>query len=982
MSQAFRTARGGSVERWSPVRFTFDGKEMGGFSGDTLASALLANGVHLVGRSFKYHRPRGILTAGTEEPNALVRVTRAGGRETPNLRATQVELYDGLRAESQNNYPSLAFDLGGVAGLARRLLPAGFYYKTFMPSLGAWHRVFEPAIRRAAGLGFVPGRADPDHYANRYAYCDVLVVGGGPAGLAAARVAASSGARVILCDEQTRFGGSLLADTDARIEGLQAVDWVDDVLRDLRGSDRVTVLPRTTAFGYFADNFLALAERCADHLADPDPVQPRERLWQVRAKEVVLATGAIERPLVFAGNDRPGIMLADAARIYLNRYGVRAGSTAMVLTTHDSGYRAALDLQASGVRIVVIADARPGADAAWVERARAAGIRVALGTVAEGTAGYLRVHTVRTRHVETGRIETHSADLVMVAGGWTPSVHLFSQSRGRLRFDAALGCHVPDVSAQCERSAGGCRGVFHLAAVLQDGQQAGEMAARAAGASVQAGRRIQVTAAPGMTGSSVPPGDGPYAFVDFQNDVTVNDISLAVREGFRGVEHVKRYTTVGMATDQGKLSNINTLGVIARETGRSVAELGLTSFRQPYTPVTFGTLAGMSRGDLFDPLRITPMHALAAADGAVFEDVGSWRRALYFPRRGENRAAAVARECRTVRASVGIFDGSTLGKIEVTGRDAAEFLDRIYVNALRNLPVGKCRYAIMLTEAGFVMDDGIVARLSENKFHVTTTTGGAARVLGHMEDYRQTEWAALDVWLTSVTEQWAVIAVQGPRAREVLAPLMDVVGLPHMGVRDGIMRGVPTRLLRVSFTGELGYEVNIPADYAAATWTLLRDAAIAQGGCTYGTEAMHVLRAEKGFVIVGQETDGTVTPGDLGFSALGQAKRDFIGKRSLSLPDMREAERLQLVGLLPDRALEEGAQITAQPAPPAGTKALGHVTSAYYSPTLERPIALAVLADGRARHGEHLFVPMPDGAIQVRVVAPAFVDPEGKRLDG
>lgn len=959
---------------------------MVGFVGDTLASALLANGVSLVGRSLKYHRPRGILSAGVEEPNALVRILRDDGRDTPNLRATQVELYEGLRAISQNNFPSLGFDLGAAVGLVQTLLPAGFYYKTFMPSLGAWHRLFEPAIRRAAGLGRAPTAPDPDRYANRYAHCDILIIGAGPAGLAAARAAASSGARVILCDEQARMGGSLLSETDVRVEGKAARDWVEATLCELHNNNRVTILPRTTAFGYFADNFLALAERLTDHLAVPYPDRPRERLWQVRAREVVIAAGAIERPIVFPGNDRPGIMLADAARTYLNRYAARPGTNAVVLATHDSGYRAALDLQAGGVHVHVIVDPRPATDNYWVERARAAGIRVQPNTIPIGTSGYLRVHSLNTSF--DGRTETHHADLVLMAGGWTPSVHLFSQSRGRLRYDSELGCHLPDISVQRERSAGACRGVFSLADALRDGERAGEAAAVAAGLSSHKRRAITADATPVMSGNPAYFKQDSHAFVDFQNDVTSNDIALALREGFQSVEHVKRYTTTGMATDQGKLSNLNTLGIIAEQSSKAIADLGLTTFRQPYTPVTFGTLAGLSRGDLFDPVRVTPIHEQAVTDGAMFEDVGTWKRAHYFPRGSEVRHDAVARECRTVRKIAGIFDASTLGKIDVTGPDAGVFLDRIYATTLRNLTPGTCRYAIMLTEAGCVMDDGIVARLSDNSFHVTTTTGGAARVLAHMEDYRQTEWPSMKVWLTSTTEHFSVIAIQGPHARAILQPFLDDIDLqafPHMAVREGHLRGVPVRLFRVSFTGELGYEVNIPADYAQAAWVLLREAVTANGGCPYGTEAMHLLRAEKGFFIVGQETDGTVIPDDLGYGNLGRTKVDFVGKRSLTLPDMRAAGRLQLVGLLTEDAmtkLEEGAQITTQSAPPKGTRAQGHVTSAYHSGALGRPIALALLANGRARMGEQLFVPMPTGAVPVRVVSPVFVDPEGKRLNG
>ena len=582
-----------------------------------------------------------------------------------------------------------------------------------------------------------------------------------------------------------------------------------------------------------------------------------------------------------------------------------------------------------------------------------------------------------------------------MCGGWTPSVHLFSQSRGKLRYDADLLGFVPDVSAERERSAGACRGVFGLAAALADGAAAGEAAARAAG---HGGARV-----PGFTVTDAPVTGGggtlgvaagvraAKAFVDFQNDVTAKDLALATREGFRAIEHVKRYTTTGMATDQGKTSNMNALGIVAAALDAPLPQVGLTTFRMPYTPVTFGSIAGLARGALFEPVRRTPIHDRAAALGAVFEDVGQWQRARYFPRGAEDMHAAVARECLAVRGAVGAFDGSTLGKLEVVGRDAAEFLNRMYVNAWSKLGIGRCRYGILCREDGFVADDGVVGRIAADRFHVTTTTGGAARVLAMMEDYLQTEWPDLDVWLTSVTEQWAVIAVQGPRARDVLAPLVEGIDIaraafPHMSVAEGRVAGVPARLFRVSFTGELGFEINVPARHGAAVWDAVRQAGAAHGITPYGTEAMHVLRAEKGYIIVGQETDGTATPDDAGLGwAIGKAKADFVGKRSLARAAIQAGGRKQLVGLLtedPQTVLEEGAQLVADPAQPVPMTLLGHVTSAYHSASLGRSIALAMLKDGRARYGQRLFVPMPEGAVAVRVTGPVFHDQEGARLDG
>jgi len=997
VSNLFRMPSGGRVDRTRPLSFSFDGRVLTGFAGDTLASALIASGVHLVARSFKYHRPRGILSAGSEEPNALVHIDRGGGRSTPNLRATQIELYEGLCATSQNRWPSLTFDLGVTADRLASLFPAGFYYKTFMGPrlLGArtWTRLFEPVIRRSAGIGRAPIARDPDRYANRFAHCDVLVVGAGPAGLAAALAASEAGGCVLICDEQAEFGGSLLCEQHALVEGKNAQEWLADALAALRAHANVTLLPRTQAFGYFADNFLALAQSVTDHLPTPcDPALPRERLWQVRAKEVVLATGAIERPLVFANNDRPGIMLANAARSYVTRYGARPGTRAVVITAHDSAYAAANELNRAGVEIVLIADLRPNPAEEVVSEARRNGIRAEPGTTVLDTAGRLRVSDVTLGRVADDRRsdanEHLDVDLVLMSGGWTPSVHLFSQSRGTLKLVSSLGAYVPDRSVQRERSAGACRGIFALSQVMEDGYCAGAQAAEAAG--FRRAREIRNVFIPSQTadpGVVVAPPIAGKAFVDFQNDVTVQDLALATREGFRSIEHVKRYTTTGMGTDQGKTSNVNALSIVSEQLGKTIADVGLTTFRMPYTPVTFGALAGMSRGTLFDPVRTTPTHEWAAEHGAAFENVGLWKRAHYFPRESEDMHAALARECRTVRASVGIFDASTLGKIEIVGSDAAQFLDRMYVNAWSTLAPGRCRYGIMLNEAGFVFDDGVVGRLAPDRFHVTTTTGGAARVLAFMEDYLQTEWPDLDVWLTSVTDQWAVIAVQGPRAREVIAPFLSGIALdalPHMGVQQGSICGVECRLFRVSFTGELGFEINVPADYGGAVWEELIPAIEQLGGCAYGTQTMHVLRAEKGYIIVEQDTDGTVTVADLGLDwTVGKAKRDFVGKRSLALPDLARAGRRQLVGLLSADAttqLDEGAQITEGPNPPAGTPALGYVTSSYRSEALSRPIALGLVADGRRQIGNRLFVAMPEGGAAVDLVAPVFFDPAGERL--
>jgi sarcosine oxidase subunit alpha len=995
-TRGFRTASGGRIDRAQRHGFSFDGQWYEGVAGDTLASALLANGVHLTGRSFKYHRPRGILAAGSEEPNALVTVTRDGARITPNLRATQVELYDGLIAESQNRWPSLKRDFGRINDGLSAFFPAGFYYKTFMWPKTAWKSLYEPMIRRAAGLGCAPTRADPDRYAQRYAHCDVLVVGAGPAGIAAALAAADSGARVILCDETAEFGGSLLSETEALIDRQTAFAWVHAAVASLAKNHRVTLLARTTAFGYFPHNLVGLNQRLSDHLAHPPVDQPRERLWQVRARSVVLATGAIERPLVFPGNDRPGILLAGAARTYLNRYGVRVGTRAVVVTAGDDAYQAALDLKAAGVSIAAIADLRAEAVGALPDAARRAGIDILPSSTVLGTEGDLRVNAITLGRVQGDTVQAGQrihCDSVLMSGGFTPSVHLFSQSRGKLAWNEDLKAFVPGTSAECERSAGACRGVYDLAEVLADGARTG---AASAPEPDHTQRRFDVDALERRSHAylgALPQGaasSNDKSFVDWQHDVTSRDLHLATREGFRSIEHVKRYTTTGMATDQGKTSNLNALAIVAQHLGVAIPQVGLTTFRMPYTPVTFGSMAGISRGDLFDPVRTTPTHPWAEARGAVFENVGLWKRARYFPRGGQDMHAAVARECRAVRGACGIFDASTLGKIEVVGPDAVEFMNRLYVNNWSNLGVGRSRYGILLREDGFIFDDGVVARLGKDRFHVTTTTGGAPRVLALMEDYRQTEWPDLKVWLTSTTEQWAVIAVQGPKARQVLEPLVEGLDIsaaawPHMSVGRGRICGVPMLLFRVSFTGELGFEINVPADFGLSVWEAVYGEGQAHGITEYGTETMHVLRAEKGYIIVGQDTDGTVTPDDAGLTwAIGKLKPDFVGKRSLERPSMKAATRKQLVGLRtkdPRTVLEEGAQIAAKSGQKPPMELIGHVTSSYASSVLGHSIALGLIAGGRARLGQTLYVPMPGGELEVEVTAPVFYDPAGARIN-
>ncbi|MEI4479949.1 MULTISPECIES: sarcosine oxidase subunit alpha [unclassified Phyllobacterium] len=969
------------------VRFTFDGQNLTGLEGDTLASALLANGIHLVGRSFKYHRPRGILSAGSEEPNALVDIERDKSRKQPNVRATVQEIYDGLKAKSQNRWPSLTFDIGAINDVFSPMLPAGFYYKTFMWPKFAWKTIYEPKIRAAAGLGVVPGEPDTDRYSNRFAHCDVLVIGAGAAGLAAALSAASTGLQVILCDEQPEVGGALRYENDVQIDGISGYEWAVAAYAKLREMKNVRVLTRTTAFGYYAQNFVGLVERLSDHLSRPAAEMPRERLWQVRASKVVLATGAIERHMVFANNDRPGIMLASAARLFLNQYGVAVGRKVGVYTANDSAYAAAIDLKRAGIDVPVIVDTRNNPSSAIIDEARSLGIEVLTGHAVYSAGGKRRISSISIKPNEGGIERKITVDALIMSAGWTPSVHLFSQSRGKVAWDADNERFLPGTYAQNCVSVGACNGTDNLQSALDEAIAAG---GGQAGTIVATGGTNWIA---GMIGSA--PGAGAdttvKAFVDFQNDVTAKDVRLAVREGMHSIEHIKRFTTNGMATDQGKTSNLHGLAIAAEALDKPIPSVGLTTFRAPFTPVTFGAIVNHARHDLFDPTRHTPMHAWHEAQGAPFEDVGQWKRAWYYPQAGEDMHAAVNRECVAVRNQAGIFDASTLGKIEVVGPDSAKFLELLYTNPWEKLGVGRCRYGIMLREDGFIYDDGVVGRLAEDRFHVTTTTGGAPRVMHHMEDYLQTEFPHLNVWLTSTTEQWAVIAVQGPKAREIISPLVEGIDLsneamPHMSVREGKICGVPTRLFRMSFTGEAGYEINVPADYGKAVWEAVYEQGKPFGLTPYGTETMHVLRAEKGYIIVGQDTDGTVTPQDAGLTwAIGKNKTDYVGIRGLLRRDLVSDGRKQLVGLKtvdPKIVLEEGAQIVANPNQPVPMTMIGHVTSSYWSENCGRSIALALVIDGTKRLGERLYVPMPNGVIEVEVTGMVFFDEKGERLNG
>lgn len=997
--QKFRLPTGGLIDRGKLVTVSFDGRTYDAFEGDTLASALLANGVHMVARSFKYHRPRGILGAGSEEPAALVQLGADPRQTDPNTRVTEIEVYEGLEAGAQNAWPSLGFDIGAINDLFWHWLPAGFYYKTFMGPPGSW-MVFEPVIRRAAGLGKAPEGPDPERYESTNRHCEVLVVGAGPAGLMAALAAGRAGARVILADEASVPGGRLQSlDQEAnRIDGKAPREWAAAVVAELRAMPDVTVLTRTCAFGYYADNFVGLLESVRDHIqpALRNSGLPRQRSWRIRADQVVLATGAIERPLVFHGNDRPGIMLASAVETYVHRYAVKPGSTAVVFTNNNGAWQSAFQMHQAGIQIAAVVDARPAPEEILMRAAAELGIPVHPHATIVATGGRRRVRNASVRRLNgkggvTGSDTVIACDLIAVSGGWSPNIALFSQSRGKLRYDPELVGFRPGQSWQHERSAGAANGALKLRECLLEGAAAGIDAAGRSGfrGATPAVPEIEEPAMPAYKAIAtweLPSGrskGATRAFVDLQNDVQAKDLRLAVQEGFGSVEHAKRYTTMGMGTDQGKTVSVNAFGILADANGKSIPELGVTTYRQPYKPVTFGALAGQHAGELYAPRRTTPMHDWHEAHGAIFEPAGDWLRAQVYPNPGETFRDALMRESRAARRDMGVLDASTLGKIDVRGKDAREFLNRVYTNSWLKLAPGRCRYGLMLHEDGMVFDDGVTACLADDHFHMTTTTGGAARVLNWLEEYLQTEWPDLEVYLTSVTEQWAVAAICGPEANRLVAELVDGFdpdpgAFPFMSFKDGTIDGIPVRVFRISFTGELSYEINIQASYGLWLWEKIMAAGAEYDITPYGTEAMHLLRAEKGFIIVGQDTDGTVAPGDLRMDWIIKKDADFIGRRSLTRADTARADRKQLVGLLtedPGLVLMEGAHLIDTPEEPADKpiRMHGHVTSSYFSPNLERSIALALVKSGGERLGQTLYVSRKEGApVPVKVCEPDF----------
>jgi methylglutamate dehydrogenase subunit C len=977
-----RLAKGGLIDRGKALRFSFDGKDYGGCAGDTLASALMANDVRLLGRSFKYHRPRGLLTAGSDEPNALVELRR-GARREPNTKATTVELFEGLEAQSQNRFPSLKFDLLSVNNLLSPFLTAGFYYKSFMWPASWWEKVYEPAIRRAAGLGRASGESDPDSYEKAHAFCDVLVAGSGPAGLMAALAAARGGGRVILCDEDFLFGGRLLSETYT-VGGQRCADWAAETIAELRGLANVTLMPRTTLLTVYDGNSYAALERVSDHIAVPLPHRPRQRLWKIVARRTVIATGSHERIIAFGGNDRPGVMQASAMRTYANRYAAAPGKNVSIFTTTDDGWRTVTDLIRAGVPIAAVVDTRPHVPPALVAAAQSANTRVFLNAEVVGVHGGARVRCIEIS-TDGRNALTVNCDALGVSGGFNPALGLSSHLGSRPAWSDRIAAFVPDQLPPGLVVAGASRGVFSLAACLADGARAGAAAG---------GKAIAVPDASEDSDELAPLWRTRRirgkAFVDLQNDVTEKDVAQAAQEGFTNSEHLKRYTTLGMATDQGKTGALTGQAIMAALTGRSPGRLSPPIARPPSVPVAIGAYAGLHRGADFRPTRLTAGHAWAQERGATFTETGQWLRAQWFAQPGEKDwLESVSREAAHVRQSVGVCDVSTLGKIDIQGPDAGAFLDRVYINTFSTLAVGKARYGVMLREDGFVMDDGTTSRFAPEHYFMTTTTANAGKVMQHLEFCHQALWPELDVQMISVTEQWSQYAVAGPRARLVLQKLVDRdisnEAFPFLAVADlTIANGIPARLLRISFSGELAYELAMPARYGDAAIRALMAAGAQFGIAPYGTEALGVLRIEKGHA-AGNELNGQTTARDLGLGKMMSSKKDYIGRVLAGRVALSDPLRPALTGFKPvdtKKRLRAGAHFFVPGMNICPENVEGHMTSVCFSPALGHWIGLGLLKRGPQRLGERLraFDPVRGEDFPLEVCSPAFVDPDGARL--
>tara|TARA_Y100001970_G_C14247077_1_gene869070 strand:+ start:74 stop:3076 length:3003 start_codon:yes stop_codon:yes gene_type:complete len=988
------------VDNTNRISFKFDGKTYFGCKGDTLASALIANGVHLVARSFKYHRPRGIMSCGSEEANAIFQIADNTNRTEPNVRGTELEIYEGLEASSQNCWPNVNFDIGGINNLISPFIPAGFYYKTFMWPKSFWKKVYEPLIRKSAGLGKSPTQSDPDLYDHRNIHCDVLVIGGGISGIIAAKISAQNKKKTILVDDKNFLGGSTIYQDNEnyKVNNQISSKWLEHEINELQKLDHLTIKTRTSIAAYHGYNYLLAKESLTDHLKNEDKDNKiRHRLWKIRAKKVIIATGAVERPMIFNNNDRPGIILCNSVKKFLDFFGVTCGKKIIIFTNNDNSYETAVSLHNKGVNVVVV-DIRKSSNSSIVKQVEDLNIKIYWNHGVNNTFGYKKINSVDIVELSEdgssviGSKTKLNCDCLAISGGWTPMVHMHTQSGGKLNFREEDQVFIPKYDFKDNISIGSCNGDFELDNIIKNSN---ESIKKYLDLNETEYDNIDIICSKEKNKRNIwlipnnLPSKKNKSFIDFQNDSTGKDIKLALREGFRSIEHVKRYTTTGMATDQGKTSNMHALGIIAETAGVKMGTLGTTTFRPPFTPLTFGSIVGRSVGNFFDITRRTSIHDWHIKNGAKFENVGQWKRPWYYPHKGENMHQAVQRESLSARESAGILDASTLGKIDIQGTDASEFLNRVYTNAWSKLGIGKCRYGLMLNEDGMVYDDGVTTRLAENHYLMTTTTGGAANVLSKLEDYLQTEWPELDVYLTSVTDHYSTASICGPYSKKILMKLFpDIIfddeNFPHMSYQNAMIDNVKCRIMRISFTGEHSYEINIDSKYGAPLWEKCIHAGKEFNITPYGTETMHLLRAEKGFIIVGQDTDGTMTPIDLQMDwIVSKKKYDFIGKRSLYRSDTIREDRKQLVGLLtddPNEVLEEGAQIVEN-LNNKPVDMLGHVTSSYFSPTLKKSIALAVVRSGKKMKGQKLIVPMENKNIGVTVSDFIFLDKENKRIN-
>ncbi len=996
MSQKYRLDNIGYINRDKKISFTFNGKKYFGYEGDTLASALLANGIHLVGRSFKYHRPRGFFGAGVDEPNAKVQLYK-GAKTEPNANATEVELVEGLIVKSQNCWPSVSFDFGAINNLFQKFFPAGFYYKTFMWPKSFWYKVYEPIIRKAAGLGVAPLKPDPDRYEHKYEYCDVLIAGSGPSGLASALAAAKNGARVILAEDKSRFGGSLLVD-EVTIGNKKGKEWADEAISQLKSMPNVIVKNRSQVFGYYDHNMMVMFERTRDHIENPNKFTPRQKLWYIRAKEIVISTGSLERPLIFGNNDRPGILLSSAAKEYLKVYGVLVGRKPIIFTNNDSAYDTAIEFKKNGINPLVV-DTRTNSDSSVISEAKNLNIDIKFSHGIANTKGHLKVNSATIGKFNSDKssyenLEEVSCDCICVSGNWTPTVHLSSQSGNKLKFNETIDAFIPSQSRQKESTIGSANGSFTLKQALEDGFNKGfELSNKIT-------NKNSKSTAPTSNERSygehdkfwcmpLPKNKHYKRFVDFQNDVAVSDIELAVREGFRSIEHVKRYTTLGMATDQGKTSNLNGLQLVSNIEGKIVPEVGHTTFRPPYTAVTIGTIVGREVGKHYRPTRKSPMHEWHEKNNAVFVDAGLWLRPRYYKQDNESLEEAAKREANNVRKNVGVCDVTSLGKIDIKGPDTAEFLNRIYTNAWMKLPVGKARYGVMLREDGIVFDDGTTTRISENHFHMTTTTAQAVNVLAHLEYYLQVVWPELNVNVLSTTEQWAGAALAGPNSRELLSKLFPETNilneaLPFMGYKESDLFDVPARIFRISFSGELAYEINVESSYGTFMWEKIIEFGQEMNIEPYGTEALSTLRIEMGHV-AGSELDGRTIPYDVSLEGMLSKKKDFIGKRSLTREAFLNPKREKVVGVIPldkKTTIPEGSHLVKDGNASSPNPKLGHVSASCWSVEYNNPFSLAIIQDGKNRIGEKLYAvsPLNNKNIAVEIVSSHYVDPKGERV--